>query len=129
MFPITYIFISVISTNYNSPLHFSQAAAMILVFMEAPYSCRNSFCNPQNMPFWHCNATVGTQVIPRSGILFWEGTKGDSSSRVFKIQRRVVTVLAGVSSRTSYRQLFKDLNILTMASLYILEVTCFIRKY
>ena len=41
----------------------------------------------------------------------------------------MVRLLAGVSSRKSCRQLFKDLNILTMASLHILEVTCFIRKY
>jgi len=37
--------------------------------------------------------------------------------------------MSGVSSRTSCKQLFKELNILTLASLYIFEVTCFIRKY
>jgi len=37
--------------------------------------------------------------------------------------------MAGVCSRTSCRQLFKELNILTLASLYIFEVTCFVRKY
>jgi hypothetical protein len=37
--------------------------------------------------------------------------------------------MVGVSSRTSCRQLFKDLNIWTLASLYVFEVTCFIRKY
>ena len=31
--------------------------------------------------------------------------------------------------RTSCRHLFKELNILTVASLYIFEITCFIRKY
>jgi len=31
--------------------------------------------------------------------------------------------MVGVSSRTSCRQLFKELNILTLASLYIFEVT------
>jgi hypothetical protein len=37
----------------------------------------------------------------------------------------------GASSRMSCRQLFKELNILTLSSLYmyILEVTSFIRKY
>jgi len=35
--------------------------------------------------------------------------------------------MVGVSSRTSCRQLFKELNILTLASLYIFEGTCFIR--
>jgi len=37
--------------------------------------------------------------------------------------------MAGVRSRTSCRQLFKDLNILTLASLYIFKVTCSLRKY
>ena len=37
--------------------------------------------------------------------------------------------MIGVSSRMSCRQLFKQLNIKTLASLYVLEVTCFIRKY
>jgi hypothetical protein len=37
--------------------------------------------------------------------------------------------MAGVSSRMSCRQFFKELNILTLASLYILKVNCFIKKY
>jgi hypothetical protein len=37
--------------------------------------------------------------------------------------------MAGVSSRTSCRQMFKELNILTLASLYRFEVACFIRNY
>jgi hypothetical protein len=37
--------------------------------------------------------------------------------------------MVGVSSRMSCRQLFKELNILPVALLFILEVTCFIRKY
>jgi hypothetical protein len=37
--------------------------------------------------------------------------------------------MVGVSLITSCRQLFKELNILTFASLCIFEVTCFIRKY
>jgi hypothetical protein len=37
--------------------------------------------------------------------------------------------MSGVSSRTSCRQLFKELKILTLASLYIFEITCYIRKY
>jgi hypothetical protein len=37
--------------------------------------------------------------------------------------------MVGVSPRTSCRQLFKELNILTLASLYILEVISFITKY
>jgi hypothetical protein len=42
---------------------------------------------------------------------------------------RVIRSMVGVSSRMSCRQLFKELNILTLASLYVLEVICFIGKY
>jgi len=59
-------------------------------------------------------------------ILFGGG--GELSIRLFRIQK-VIRSMDGVSSRTSYRQLFKELNILTLASLYIYIVTCFIRKY
>jgi len=61
---------------------------------------------------------------------FLGGIGGELSIRIFRIQKRVIRLLAGVSSRTSCRQqLFKESNILTVASLYIFEVTCFIRKY
>ena len=63
MFPVTYSFISLIITNWYSPLHFSTAEVMNIVFMETPHSCQNSFCNTQNMPFWHHNATVGTSWL------------------------------------------------------------------
>jgi len=36
---------------------------------------------------------------------------GELSIRIFRIQKRVIRSMAGVSSRTSCRQLFKELNI------------------
>ena len=57
------------------------------------------------------------------------GFGGELNTRILRIQRRVIRSKVGVSSRTSCGQLFKELNILTLASLYILEVICFIRKY
>jgi len=57
------------------------------------------------------------------------GTAGKLNTRIFRIQKRVIRSMVGVSSRTSCRQLFKELNTLMLASLYILEVTCFMRKY
>jgi hypothetical protein len=44
-------------------------------------------------------------------------------------KKRVIRVMAGVNSKTSCRQLFNELNILTLSSLYILEVTCFIKRH
>jgi hypothetical protein len=70
------------------------------------------------------------QALLRSGILFWgRGIGGELNTRTFRIQIRVNRSRVGASSRTSCRELFKELNILMFASLYILEVTCFIRKY
>jgi hypothetical protein len=69
------------------------------------------------------------QALLQFGILFWEGTGSELSIRIFRIQKRVIRSMVVASSRTSCRQLFKELNILTLASLYMFEVTCFIRKY
>ena len=54
---------------------------------------------------------------------------GESNRKIFILQKRVIRVMAGVNSRTSCRQLFKELNILTLSSLYILEMTCFLKRY
>jgi hypothetical protein len=62
----------------------------------------------------------------RNGIIFW-GRDRDSNS-IFKLQKQVLRVIYGVSSLTSCRQIFKDYNVLTLPSLYILEVICFIKK-
>ena len=37
--------------------------------------------------------------------------------------------MVGVSTRTPCRQLFKELNILTLVSLYVMDVICYIRKH
>jgi hypothetical protein len=37
--------------------------------------------------------------------------------------------MVGVSSRTSCRQLFKELKIITLFSLYIMEVICYAKKH
>jgi hypothetical protein len=65
------------------------------------------------------------QALLRFGILFffWGGGVGvELSIRIFIIQKRVIRSMAGVSSRTPCRQLFKELNILTLAYLYLFEV-------
>jgi hypothetical protein len=41
----------------------------------------------------------------------------------------MIRSIVEVSARTSCRQLFKELNILTLVSLYIMEVICYIRKH
>ena len=55
--------------------------------------------------------------------------EGELTTGILRIQKRVIRSMVGVSSRTFCRQLFKELNILNLASLYILEVICYIRKH
>jgi hypothetical protein len=69
------------------------------------------------------------QSLLQVGILFWRGLGGELNMRIFRIQKTAIRSVVGASSRTSCRQLFIELNILTLASIYIVEVTCFIRKY
>jgi hypothetical protein len=59
-------------------------------------------------------------------IVFW-GTDCDSV-KVFRMQKEVIRLIAGIKKYESCRQIFKDYKILTMPSLYILEVLCFINK-
>jgi hypothetical protein len=57
-------------------------------------------------------------------MLFWGGMGGgggELNMSILRIQKRMIRSMVGVSSRTSCRQLFKELNILTLI--------CFIRKY
>jgi hypothetical protein len=58
------------------------------------------------------------------------GKEDNSNYKIFRIQKRVIRSMVGVNSRTSCKQLFKEIKILMLTSLYIyiLEVTSFIKK-
>jgi hypothetical protein len=54
---------------------------------------------------------------------------GELCNRIFKLKKRIIRAMIGVNTLTSCRQFFMEQNILTLASLYILEVSCFVKKY
>jgi hypothetical protein len=54
---------------------------------------------------------------------------GELTSRILRVQKQVIRLMAGVNPVTSCRQILKGLRILTIASLYILEVICHLRRY
>jgi hypothetical protein len=68
----------------------------------------------------------GKFQLLRYRIIFWGG-EGDST-KVFKMQKRVLRVIGGLGKRESCRQVFKDYDILTVTSLYILEALCYIKS-
>ena len=53
----------------------------------------------------------------------------DAQENCFRVQKWVIRSMVGVSLRTSCRQLFKELNILALASLHILEVIRYVRNH
>jgi hypothetical protein len=66
-------------------------------------------------------------VISEVWYNFWGGD--NESKIIFKLQKKVIWTISGVNKHRSYRQIFKNCNILTVASLYILEVIYYIKKY
>jgi hypothetical protein len=60
-------------------------------------------------------------------IIFWGGD--NDSKNIFKLQRRVIRIISGVSKHTSCRQIFKDYNILRVTCLYILEIVRNTKEY
>jgi len=50
--------------------------------------------------------------------------KDNKSNNIFKLQKRVIQIISGVSKHMSYIQIFKDYNTLMVTSLCVLEVVC-----
>ena len=63
----------------------------------------------------------------RYGIMFWGGD--GKSAKIFCLQKKVIRLIIGVKKREFCKHLFREFQILTLASMYILEVLCFTKKY
>jgi hypothetical protein len=50
-------------------------------------------------------------------VQFFGGGDNDSNN-IFKLQKRVIRIISGISKHTSCRQIFKDYNILTVTRSY-----------
>jgi hypothetical protein len=59
------------------------------------------------------------------GIIFWGSSSG--MMEVFRMQKWAIRAMVGVSRRTSCREYFRELCILPLPSLYILEVLTFVK--
>jgi hypothetical protein len=61
--------------------------------------------------------------------LYWGGGGGEGDSKnLFRKKKMVIPIICGVNKQESCRQIFKDYRILTVTSLYILEVLCYIKS-
>lgn len=59
------------------------------------------------------------------GIVLWGGASSGNLQRLLKIQKRALRVMTGLGPRDSCRNTFKDLKILTVISIYIMETVLF----
>jgi hypothetical protein len=67
------------------------------------------------------------QSCLKYGIIFWEA---DSESKMaFIVQKWVIRIISGANKCKSCRQIFKEYISLTLTSIYILGVMCFIKRY
>jgi len=54
---------------------------------------------------------------------------GEESIKALRIQKKVIRLITGLKRLESCRQKFKENRVLTVTSMYILEVLCFTKKY
>ena len=69
------------------------------------------------------------QSLMRLELLFWGRAYFEQTNRIFKIQKRAIRIIVGINTKSSCRKVFKELNILTLPSLYIQEIACFVRQH
>jgi hypothetical protein len=74
-----------------------------------------------NIYFAHFQSKV------RYGIVVWGGAR--ESIKILRLQKKVVRMMLGLKACESCRKKFKELRILTVISLYVLEVLCYMKKY
>jgi len=58
------------------------------------------------------------------GTIFWGNSV--ESKRIFQKQKRIIRIMTGTTARTSCRPLFRELQILTLASQYIFSLMRFL---
>jgi hypothetical protein len=58
------------------------------------------------------------------GIIFWGNSS--HSSTIFLLQKKVIRIMLGCGSRVSCRNIFKELEILPLASQYIFSLSMFV---
>lgn len=65
--------------------------------------------------------------ILKYGVIFWGNSV--KMGRVFLLQKRCVRAIFNLKQRNSCREFFKESNILTLPSMYIMECCMFVRKH
>jgi hypothetical protein len=66
------------------------------------------------------------------GMVQFFGGGDNDSNNILKLLKRVIRIISGISNHTSFKQIFKDYNTLTVTcsyGTYVLETVCYIKKH
>jgi len=72
------------------------------------------------------SVTKGTIIWEQSNLFF--GGNSHPSNSTFKIQKRIIRIITNTGSRDSCRQLFRQLQILSLPSQYVFTLLVFVNK-
>jgi hypothetical protein len=67
-----------------------------------------------------------SHVHLKYGLTLWGNDP--ESKRIFKLQKKIITIISNVGRNASCRNLFRDLNILPLPCLYMSEVICYTKS-
>ena len=99
--------------NYTDQIILKLGTACYIV-TQMYYTCNNDTLRSIYFAYFHSIASYG--------IIFCENS---SNSKIFTVQKRIIRIMVGAHPRTSCRQLFKKLEILTVPSQYIYSLISF----
>ena len=60
------------------------------------------------------------------GVIFWGNSP--SAKKVFKLQKKIIRVIANIGMRDTCREIFKNLQTMTLYSLYAYSIILFVVK-
>jgi hypothetical protein len=60
------------------------------------------------------------------GVIFWGNSSYNNNNNNFRLQKRIIRITMGVSSRQSYRELFKIVTISPLQSYCVLSLVLFV---
>jgi hypothetical protein len=58
------------------------------------------------------------------GVIFWGNSP--SAKKVFKLQKKIIRIIVNIGTRDSCREIFKNLQIMTLYSLYAYSIIIFV---
>lgn len=111
-----------IDSNMNWKQHIQITKTKLSHFTYALYNLKKCTDFKTALTAYYASA----EACLRYGIILW-GTSTDAHD-LFLIQKKCIRILAGIQCPQSCKHYFKKFGILTLPSLYILEMAIFVRK-